>query len=337
MRLLFIVFSFLMQLFYAQTSNNLNSSSKIYANCKWPLIDYSKDTISYRKSLVQCWIQNDSLLFSISTSKQQKFVNKIHVFSTNLKYASPQIICDTSKTKFNKRIYISWADQKNGKENWDVFVAYSDDDGENWTEPILITYHPNHKSQYEPHININQSNGDLFLCYFDKQNYLNKDGRDIYLAKSTNGGLQFDYVKLNTKPLKSDFLNKNVLLFSKNESKYYWRNIKSLKEVLANEMLQELNPFLPDTLLEQLLVDKTFSYSEKLSINVNCSKKMKVAMAVTKPIDPAFGTKIIGTKRLNKGNNTLLIDLKAHKIVKGNYTLTLYFNGMNKYIWIVED
>lgn len=288
-----------------------------------------------------CWIINDSIYFN-KTIGLKKNDDRISITKINCVEKNPQkiglsIVCDTNSQHFKNRIYIAWADQKNGFNNWDVFLIYSTDEGAHWTEPILLTYHPNHQSQYSPCMNLNQTNGELFICYFDKQNYFMKEGRDIYLAKSKNGGLKFETVKLNTQIIKSDNLHKNVLLFKKGESKFFWRNIKALNQVLTDDILNELEPFKPDSLIEEVTLEKVVNFQEALTINFNCKSKTRISFAITKPIDPAFGTKLVTTKTFKKGNNQLLIDMKALKLNKSNYTLTLYFKGLNKYIWITEE
>lgn len=332
MRLLFIFFLFCFQGLYSQAQRSFNQPKAI-----WPLKDEKENLKNQNGIIYQCWLQNDTLLFSKSNLKQAIKLNKIYLYDDLPQKLSLQIICDTSKTKFNKRIYISWADQKNGKNNWDIFLIYSDDEGEHWIEPILVSYHPNHKSQYSPNININQSNGDLFLCYFDQQNYLNEDGRDIYLAKSKNGGQQFEYIKLNTEKLKQDSLTKNVLLFESKGNRFFWRNITSLQQVLNSEVLNDLEPFAAAPLLNEVEISHSFLFTEKLLINFTCQSKMKIAFAITKPIDPGFGTVKVSNKKFKKGNNHLLMDMNMLNIKKGNYVLTLYYKNINKYIWITED
>jgi hypothetical protein len=46
---------------------------------------------------------------------------------------------------------------------------------------------------------------------------------------------------------------------------------------------------------------------------------------------------MVSTKTFKKGNNQLLIDMQDLKLPKANYTLTLYYKGINQYIWITEE
>ena len=56
----------------------------------------------------------------------------------NLGVSFPVISCDRSGGPSNGNIYITWADQRNGYSNTDVFVVKSSDNGITWSDPILI-------------------------------------------------------------------------------------------------------------------------------------------------------------------------------------------------------
>lgn len=292
--------------------------------------------------LCQCFEKNDSLCFSsfdlqtnryafpIQAIHPLKYVNKNHLQAQSL-----QLTIDTGNV-FNNRLYIAWADQKNGENNWDVFLVYSDDMGLHWTEPILVTYHPNHKNQWCPKLNINTVTGQLSILYFDQQNYAKQKYCDVYLAQSNNGGLKFNYYQLNVRPLKlkgkalsNGFVQKqNIASWTNPANKYCEQILLSDIEKKQQYKIENFN---------SMQIQSSFVYKQQLTIDFVCTEDLYITAELSKPIEPQFQNKLIKGKTFRKGNNQLLIDMTLLKALKGNYTLTLYYKGINKFIWITEE
>lgn len=294
--------------------------------------------------LCQCFEKNDSLCFSLVdliTNKcafptqaihALKYVNQNHQQAQSL-----QLKMDTGEV-FKNRLYIAWADQKNGENNWDVFLVYSDDLGLHWTDPILVTYRPNHKNQWSPKLNVDSKSGQVSLLYFDQQNDVHLNFCDVSLAQSINGGLKFDYFKLNDKPL---LLKKNSFCdFFEEMNQQTWASWcnpieKKRTQINLNELAQIQEA---DYKAYQLIqIQSSIAYKAQMAIDFFCAEDLILEAEISKPIDPRFNSKHIKAKAYKKGNNQLLIDMKSIKLPKGNYTLTLYYKGINKYIWITEE
>jgi hypothetical protein len=324
----------------------LASTNSIFAQASYTLgnLCMARTTTKYKLEY-NCWIKNDTLLFNTTSNGGRAImskvypIQKINLMNRDAEKISLSIKCDTSGKEFNSRIYISWADQKNGSNNWDVFLIYSDDEGNHWTEPILVTYHPNHKNQYAPKLSVNQVSGALLMCYFDFQNDIENKTPNIYFAISHNGGLKFECVKLNNDDVVHDLTKDEALKKNIEQPTIFWSDFLSLKpsKYVFIKPTTEVTSTINGSLQGELEIDKTFLYKEKLLLNFVCKKKMKITAELTKPINPAFGSKVLFSKNFKKGNNQMLIDLKANKIEKGNYTLTLYFNNENKFVWITEE
>jgi hypothetical protein len=247
------------------------------------------------------------------------------------------IACDTSQSPYRGRIYICWSDEKNGADNQDVFLTYSEDGGNNWTEPVLVTYRPNHKPQSDPAIFVDDL-GRVYLSYFDAQNFLH-NGNDLYLARSTNGGLLFTYYQLDHLPPKTELIN---LGFS---------NSNRLPELhwglrLKNKSLLEYSAAISDSLLDKLLLEnahspishqKTVAFADKIEFPFTISEAQRVDAAITRPLEPGFEKIVLRNKKFKRGGHRLLIDTKKLGLEKGNYILTLYCKGKNSYAWILAE
>ncbi len=291
--------------------------------------------------VLKTYVKNDSLVFETANGIKKTIApakNKSGPALNDL----PGIAIDKSSGSNKGRIYICWSSEKNGIRNKDVFVAYSDDNGRSWIDPVLVTYRPNHRAQVMPVITIDQ-NGVVYILYYDSQNYFeNVTTNDVYLAMSTNGGLKFNYYKLNTEPLKitlntqnKNYLNLNsengIITASWNQA---GKNKTPLTHLIINDSFfvnyQKNN-------LNEISFEKTTAFLPEIKINLTSATDTKLTAAFTKPLLAGFEKQVIKNFKIKKGSNTLTIDTKKLGLQKGNYTLTFYYNGKNDFMWITED
>ncbi|MDX2173817.1 MAG: sialidase family protein [Bacteroidota bacterium] len=256
----------------------------------------------------------------------------------------PFTACDLSNGEHKGRIYISWGDEKNGEKNKDVFIVYSDDKGETWTEPILVTYHPNHKEQFMPFMTIDQTTGYLYLLYYDRQNYSGETLTDVYMAVSKNGGLKFDYYKINQtsfKPYKDVFFGDYIgLSVVNNVIRPIWMQMDEKKNLsiytaIINDTL--LNNYNLTHSKKDLQFQKQIPFADKIKFEITSENKTNATIALYKPLDAGFEKIVFKNKKLKKGKNTLVINTKLLNIQKDNYVLFVYYNSTNQYSWIIKD
>jgi len=252
----------------------------------------------------------------------------------------PSIAADTGTGSYKGRIYICWNDQKNGKNNRDVFLVYSDDKGNSWTEPILVTYYPNHKNQFNPVVWVNPLNGELNILYYDMQNYFNYGKMDVTLAISKNGGLKFDHYRLNKMPLNFFGIENCPPLFFVNENLPGWIELSDKANgrkttVLVND--SSIKQYYKLNSVKEIEIGKSFKYSETILINFKSSMPLALTAALTKPLEPGFEKIIVKNQKIKAGNNKLLINGKEMGLQKESYILTLYYNNKNQYVWIIEE
>ena len=107
--------------------------------------------------------------------------------------------CDVSGGAYNGRVYVNWADQRNGANDTDVWLAYSDDKGETWTDAIRVNQDNTTTHQYFTWMDIDQTTGYLYFIYYDRRAY--DDHRtDVYVSVSKDGGATFKEYKITDKP-----------------------------------------------------------------------------------------------------------------------------------------
>ena len=111
----------------------------------------------------------------------------------------PVLVCDNSKGANLGNLYLNWIDHRNG--NPDVFVKYSEDKGETWSDDIKINTDNLSDEQFFTWMTVDQSNGNIYLIYYD--NSRNNDRSfDVILASSTDGARTFTNEVISEKPFK---------------------------------------------------------------------------------------------------------------------------------------
>jgi hypothetical protein len=120
----------------------------------------------------------------------------------------PVTMCDISQSPYRGRIYVLWSDQRHGLVDTDVFIVHSDDHGETWSEPHRVKNDDSQRHQFFPWMAIDQSNGNLYVVFYDRRE-TNNDETDVFMAVSTNGGASFTNHKIS----ESSFSLKPTIFF----------------------------------------------------------------------------------------------------------------------------
>lgn len=102
--------------------------------------------------------------------------------------AMPYSACDRSSSPYHGNLYVSWADQRNGVNNSNIFFIKSSDGGNNWTSAMKVNSDNSDLQQYRNAMAVDQTTGYIYIVYYDRRNYPNNDSSDVYLSKSTDGG-----------------------------------------------------------------------------------------------------------------------------------------------------
>ena len=99
----------------------------------------------------------------------------------------PVMACDYSNGPNRGRLYISWSDQRNGANDTDVWLIYSDDKGNHWSDPVRINNDRRGKQQFFSSMDIDVETGYLYWVFYDRRKYSDTQ-TDVYLAWSEDGG-----------------------------------------------------------------------------------------------------------------------------------------------------
>lgn len=111
----------------------------------------------------------------------------------------PVVKVDHSKGPHRGRLYINWTDQRHGEDDTDVFIIYSDDQGESWSEPIRVNDDNVAVHQFFTWMDIDASTGYLYTVFYDRRNHLDNT-TDVYLAVSKDGGDTWDNHQISETP-----------------------------------------------------------------------------------------------------------------------------------------
>lgn len=106
----------------------------------------------------------------------------------------PFLLCDQNKDF----LYVIYGDTLYGDA--DIFVIYSDDGGNTWSEPLRVNQDEqgNGKSQYLANAALDPINGDLAIVFYDRRDSKLNAFSDVYLAVSHRGESAFKEVRLNS-------------------------------------------------------------------------------------------------------------------------------------------
>lgn len=117
--------------------------------------------------------------------------------------AEPSLAWDLSGGAHNGRVYLVWAtNPPNQKDNTDIVLKHSDDNGATWSSPVKLNDDHTTNSQYDPAIALDQTTGDVAVSWYDTRSDLGTGGSgdtdgipnddfQIWATSSTDGGATF--------------------------------------------------------------------------------------------------------------------------------------------------
>jgi hypothetical protein len=117
--------------------------------------------------------------------------------------AEPNLAWDRSGGQHNGRAYLVWTQNPpNQKDNTDIELQHSDDNGATWSPPVKLNDDHTLNSQYDPAIALDQTTGNVAASWYDTRNDLGLGGSgdtdgipnddfQIWATDSTDGGATF--------------------------------------------------------------------------------------------------------------------------------------------------
>ncbi len=208
-------------------------------------------------NLYVVWAYNQKLFFDKSIDGGETWLNNDIVISdqkggwdylvSGLQRCNglPSISVDNSNSVYKGTIYVSWTDQRNGVDNPDVWIIKSVDKGLTWSKPIIVNNDLTKKAQFFSSMTLDQSNGKIHIIFYDRRSSIN-DATDVYLATSTDGGDNFNNIKISESsftPDKSIFLGDYIGVTAYKDIIYgIWTRIENNKtSILSVRINQSTN------------------------------------------------------------------------------------------------
>lgn len=144
------------------------------------------DTIWFDRSLDEgkTWLKEDLVAAEIIGGWDMK------IPGVNRANGMPVTACDRSGGEHQGTIYINWADQRNGVDNTDIWLASSKDGGATWSDAVKVNDDEGESQQYFTWMDVDQSNGRIYVVFYDRRNHEDNE-TDVYLAYSDDGGKSF--------------------------------------------------------------------------------------------------------------------------------------------------
>ncbi len=161
--------------------------------------------------LFVAWSFDSMIYFNKSLDGGKTWLNKERIIAEQpggwsqmipgLKRANgfPVVKVDHSNGPHRGRLYVNWTDQRNGADDTDVFIIYSDDAGESWSEPKRVNNDEVAVHQFFTWMDVDPASGDVYTVFYDRRNHPDRK-TDVYLALSKDGGLTWENHKISEKP-----------------------------------------------------------------------------------------------------------------------------------------
>lgn len=154
------------------------------------------------------WSLNDKIFFDRSLDKGKTWLSKdkviaeqkggwdIDIPGISRSNGMPVTVTDLSNGPFRGNIYVNWADQSNGTDDTDIWIAQSADGGNTWSRPLRVNDDAPGKHQFLTWMSVDPTTGYIYIVFYDRRNYDDLK-TDVFLAYSTDGGKSFKNVKIS--------------------------------------------------------------------------------------------------------------------------------------------
>ena len=109
----------------------------------------------------------------------------------------PSMAVDLSNGPHRGRIYVVWTNQGYPGTNVgdpDIYLIYSDDQGEIWSLPIRVNQDSEGNGAYQwfPWITVDNLTGIVYVVFYDGRNHIGTNMAEVWVAKSIDGGQTFE-------------------------------------------------------------------------------------------------------------------------------------------------
>jgi len=153
------------------------------------------DDIWFDRSLDKgkTWLQNDIKAATIHGGWDQK------IEGIGRANGMPVTGCDLSSGPHRGSVYILWSDQRTGESDTDIWITKSTDGGKTWAKDKRVNDDPAGKQQFFPWMAIDQTNGNIYVVFYDRRDH-DDTKTDVWLATSSDGGKTFTNERISESP-----------------------------------------------------------------------------------------------------------------------------------------
>jgi hypothetical protein len=120
---------------------------------------------------------------------------------------------DRSNGPHSGRVYVSWTDNRNGEDDNDVWLVYSDDQGRNWTDPMRVNDDPPGAQQFFPWMDVDDVTGNVHIVFYDRRRSFAKHqdlnlrstwDTEVYVASSYDGGDTWENLRVSEEKFRTN-------------------------------------------------------------------------------------------------------------------------------------
>ncbi|MEQ9439594.1 MAG: sialidase family protein [Cyclobacteriaceae bacterium] len=218
-------------------------------------------TIGPEGQVYVAWAHNDTLYFDRSVDGGKSWLDHDIIITDQpggwSQYVNgmdrcngmPVTVCDVSDGPHQGTIYVNWTDQRNGRDDIDVWISKSDDSGETWSAPIRVNDDEAGHQQFLTWMAVDPITGYIYVVFYDRRDTQGTD-TDVFLAYSTDGGESFTNLKLTDQPFRMDgssvFFGDYNNIVAYNQHIYpVWTQQKGRKLSVWTALIQHENLVMP--------------------------------------------------------------------------------------------
>lgn len=254
----------------------------------------------------------------------------------------PFTMCDLSNSPYKGTVYVNWSDQRVSNTDTDVFIMKSTDGGNTWSNVIRVNDDAPGKHQFMSSMSIDQTNGNLYVVYYDRRNYSGNDSTDVYLAVSKDEGGSFQNYKINQnsfKPTSTTFFGDYIGVSAHNNVvRPIWMQLNNgqLSVYTAIVDATTLNIENEERLLFQNITVKPTPTNNEAKISFFIKNKTAITVQLIdsngKVINEPFVKKIF-----NKGEHEFVINKEKLNLKNELYYVVFFANQKSQFTKLVFE
>jgi hypothetical protein len=239
----------------------------------------------------------------------------------------PVTDCDRSNSPYRGTIYVTYADQRNGVDDTDIWLTKSTDEGNTWSTPIRVNDDVPGRHQFFPWMTVDQTTGKLWFVFCDRRNHSDL-ATDVYMAVSDDGGETFTNFKVSKEPFIPDptifFGDYNNISATNNIIRPVWTRLHNCRLSILTAIIDpevvgiNSNEFIPYS--ETQITPNPFKHSTAFSFKLR--RPAEVSLSVNditgRPIIQLIDRSILGP-----GKYTKILEAEGYNLQPGAYIFML--------------